>query len=805
MPKALIYFQHNPVPPRTGAHFRVLCVLKALKEIGYDVHLFGSTLLTDTIWSDASITELRNSLGVTTEVYRGSPADLAYTSGIDWVNLDRRKWGRFAPRGLRKAIARTASNIAPDLFINNYTFFGDIAADIKSTSCRTLMESLDLFSLSAQMQKLIASHLGRPPFDYLSAPAFLLNEAFLGAIALAPWPEEYAACNQYDITTAVAPYEVEMIRRHAPKTNACYLPITATPVEVDNNYSSNPIFVAAYNLVNTQGLLYFQRHCIPLIRLFNRTAVTDVVGSICKVIKNNFGLRKLGFVDNISSTYKDAAFAICPLIGATGQQIKVVEAMAHGLAVIIMHNVADSSPVKHGVNGYIAHNSEEFAYYYSILDSNRTLCRQMGETARETIQSNWSQTSLTSRLDSILKTHCSSGDAPSATTLRRSRTASAPTISIVVIPSDSYTAFTDSLSMILDWDAVEFIFCKCERTTASLIKESFPYARTVTCTNTGSAIRRARGRYVMFLSGRDSLQPGFSKATETLPAKPRIIATVPCLHNGKSSSLYWSMPLTLFRKKSALLPSLSMVPGVKACWFIVPTSSIRAMLHKRLQDRTVTIDALLADLLRSSKYDCMETMLAAASFPHDTNEDICQTNSHSIRQPMLRDSNPQNSDGLSNCVQALHNYWTITHPTNPYTAAAKREEYWIRTIVQYRWALLGLRSPTPPARVCLFGAGTHTHWLLKVIKGLPGPKVVGILDDYAKPGQSLHGIPVLQANLFPIQSVDAVILSTDCRTKLFKQRCKDLYKNKIAVWQLYEGLPPGPYPKTFSHKRKSCP
>lgn len=52
--------------------------------------------------------------------------------------------------------------------------------------------------------------------------------------------------------------------------------------------------------------------------------------------------------------YQQAKFAICPLIGGTGQQVKIIEAMAHGLPVVALHNVSESSPIEHGVNGFIA-------------------------------------------------------------------------------------------------------------------------------------------------------------------------------------------------------------------------------------------------------------------------------------------------------------------------------------------------------------------------------------------------------------------------------------------------------------------
>ena len=59
--------------------------------------------------------------------------------------------------------------------------------------------------------------------------------------------------------------------------------------------------------------------------------------------------------------YRTSAFAICPLLAGTGEQVKIVDAMAHGLAVVATRSSASSSPIVDGVNGYIVDSAEEFA------------------------------------------------------------------------------------------------------------------------------------------------------------------------------------------------------------------------------------------------------------------------------------------------------------------------------------------------------------------------------------------------------------------------------------------------------------
>ena len=67
-------------------------------------------------------------------------------------------------------------------------------------------------------------------------------------------------------------------------------------------------------------------------------------------------------LSTISTTlYRTSAFAICPLLAGTGEQVKIVDAMAHGLAVVATRSSASSSPIVDGVNGYVVDSAEEFA------------------------------------------------------------------------------------------------------------------------------------------------------------------------------------------------------------------------------------------------------------------------------------------------------------------------------------------------------------------------------------------------------------------------------------------------------------
>ena len=71
-----------------------------------------------------------------------------------------------------------------------------------------------------------------------------------------------------------------------------------------------------------------------------------------------------------------------------GYNMATLEAMAAGLPVI--GNRHPSSPIEHGINGFLSDDSDELRGYAKLLLENHDLARKMGEKARETVLKNFS-------------------------------------------------------------------------------------------------------------------------------------------------------------------------------------------------------------------------------------------------------------------------------------------------------------------------------------------------------------------------------------------------------------------------------
>ena len=141
---------------------------------------------------------------------------------------------------------------------------------------------------------------------------------------------------------------------------------------------------------------------LPRVRARAPQFCLNVTGAASHDLAPVAGIAPLGFVPNVAPLYAEAPFAICPILGKTGQQVKIGEAMAHGVPVIATRAAAEGSPIRHLENGLVAADAQEFAEYMIALWQDRALCRRMGDAARATITQNSSRARLLEDLSSLL-------------------------------------------------------------------------------------------------------------------------------------------------------------------------------------------------------------------------------------------------------------------------------------------------------------------------------------------------------------------------------------------------------------------
>jgi glycosyltransferase involved in cell wall biosynthesis len=409
MKKVLIFLPQNPYPPHSGFHKRCLEVIDGFKELGCEVTLAGSTLSTEQPWTAAGIQSIKDAGIKEVEIHEPDFLDRQVPRGVRrfyWLRKKTPPLGSMidTPPGLRRWFSRLVRQTSPDLVVVNYAFWGALVNGLgrRAKPVVKVMETIDLLSLNLQMWQLLEKHLPPPPIDASAIDDHILEEDFFTRHHLTAHPEEYAIYDKYDYTIAITRQEAETIKQHTRHTRVLHIPMTQSPRYISNRYDGHALFPTGPNPYNVQGYFYFVKRVLPLVRRRSPSFRLQVTGYCSDRVTPEENIILSGFVPDLEAVYESARFVVCPIFGGTGQQVKIVEAMARGVPVVALRAVSERSPIRHGVNGLVADTAEEFAEHVCRLWDDPELCRQLGHEARNTIAAESSQSRVTGALASML-------------------------------------------------------------------------------------------------------------------------------------------------------------------------------------------------------------------------------------------------------------------------------------------------------------------------------------------------------------------------------------------------------------------
>ena len=101
-----------------------------------------------------------------------------------------------------------------------------------------------------------------------------------------------------------------------------------------------------------------------------------------------------------------------------------------------------------------------------------------------------------------------------------------------------------------------------------------------------------------------------------------------------------------------------------------------------------------------------------------------------------------------------------------------------RGIVRGVWKELG---DGKTARVAVFGAGTHTPWMLEQVADMNGPAVCCVLDDRIPPGAKVAGLEVRRPTELDPSEVSVVVLSSWHQTEALRRRAEELFGSRVRI------------------------
>jgi succinoglycan biosynthesis protein ExoO len=154
----------------------------------------------------------------------------------------------------------------------------------------------------------------------------------------APVPKslELGALGKADALVAIQPTEAGYLRGWFPDRHVIVAPMAVAIREPTGAGEADSImFVGADNGVNLAGITWFAKEVWPLVRAVRPRAIVKVYGAIgARLDPPPDGLIIAGRVPDLTAAYHQSAVCIVPLLAGSGLKIKLVEALAHGCAIV---------------------------------------------------------------------------------------------------------------------------------------------------------------------------------------------------------------------------------------------------------------------------------------------------------------------------------------------------------------------------------------------------------------------------------------------------------------------------------------
>lgn len=139
-----------------------------------------------------------------------------------------------------------------------------------------------------------------------------------------------------EVLIAITEEDASYLRLWLPKKKMLVAPMSArASIASSSSGSGHCLFVGSRSGGNTDGLLWFLESVWPLILKKLPDAHLDVYGSVCKLFTNSYPQEILhGVVPTLAPAYARSDLAIIPLRAGSGLKLKLIEAPAHGRAVV---------------------------------------------------------------------------------------------------------------------------------------------------------------------------------------------------------------------------------------------------------------------------------------------------------------------------------------------------------------------------------------------------------------------------------------------------------------------------------------
>ena len=207
--------------------------------------------------------------------------------------------------------------------------------------------------------------------------------------------EEAALLRRADVIVAIQEREAEEFRALVPDREVIVVPMPVELIASESAPVEKPrcLFVGGYSGHNLDGLRWFLAEVWPTVLAAHPDAEFDVVGTVGDAVPAEAArVRAHGAQSDLDAFYARATVCVVPLRFGTGLKIKLMEAMAHGRAVVSTFAGAEGFPeLERGEVAAVAENATAMADAI-----NRLLRDRMVRQAQIVRQTAWLKSRFTS-------------------------------------------------------------------------------------------------------------------------------------------------------------------------------------------------------------------------------------------------------------------------------------------------------------------------------------------------------------------------------------------------------------------------
>jgi glycosyltransferase involved in cell wall biosynthesis len=367
-------------PPGGDVH-RFFQLVNGFLANDFDVHVVALRP-----FARSSMRTLAN-LGLTFEaLLPAKPTPWYKSPPIEWTS-----GSQFVESDAREALMRILDRVRPD-----YTFvaYRDFIGAAKMCGVPIIYDAQEIHSYVSRRWNAVA-----PALD-----AIMTRQDLDGFFAMNPHitPEnirvddeidsdEIADLRAAEVIFCPSRMEIEKLRTYLPRSKLVHLPITAKNISRrKDDFRDFALFSMGPNPFNLLGYYYLASKVADRLNASLRLKVTSLLDGQPKV--GAAGIDLLGKVDaRLLSRLNDAAsFFVSPVYFGVGMQVKVMQALAHGLPVITMRSRFQDGVVEDDVCGYVVDDIDQLTERYIQLARDPVTLHRMSAAGLELVRDKYS-------------------------------------------------------------------------------------------------------------------------------------------------------------------------------------------------------------------------------------------------------------------------------------------------------------------------------------------------------------------------------------------------------------------------------